>query len=629
MSPEKLSQIRRIYEGAIVKHPSQREAYLDLECHGDEEIRAEIERLLVAHEHVPDWLDRPLLGDVRPAFERRPVGVPLMAGRRLSGYTLIREIGWGGMGSVYLAERSDGAFQKQVAIKLVQPGRAGAAFIGRFKQERAILASLDHPNIARLMDAGATEEGLPYLVMELVEGQPINQWCDERKLDISERIKLLRTVCAAVRHAHQHLVVHRDLKPGNILVTSDGTVKLLDFGIAKLLEEKPAGELPATQTLDQMMTPDYASPEQVSGGAITTLTDVYSLGVICYELLTGHRPYRLTSAALHEMARVISEVEPARPSAIVDTTESRGGEQGEAKWITPETVSEVREGNPAKLRNRLKGDLDCIVLTALQKEPARRYSSVEALDQDLRRHLEHRPVAAKPDDAWYRANRFIRRHPAALLAEALVLISLVSGMAALLWQARLTLDARQGVAPGSLWFTPFWVMSSGFALAGCCAAAYFFRPSRMQVAGTLVGGAVYGMSFIAQYWIGFSLGWWRSRLPESSDPLRIVSVPVFVLVTIVGTVLMLILLALGRRFGWKGQSVLIILIAFGQPARERIWFTTFLPVMTVDAGIVSFLAAAAIYIAGLSFGLLIAKRIGGGKQDAPTTRQPTAMRNVY
>ena len=336
MTPEKLSHIRKIYEGALSRHYSERGAYLDQECHGDDETRAEVGRLLTAHEHVPDWLGRPLMSQAHPAVETLPMGVPRMQGRRLAGYTLIREIGRGGMGSVYLAERSDGAFKKQVAIKLLQPGRMGPAFAARFQQEREILASLDHPNIARLMDAGTTEEGLPYLVMELVEGQPIQQWCDARKLDISERIALLRTVCAAVRHAHQRLVVHRDLKPSNILVTADGTVKLLDFGIAKLVEDKPAGQEPATQTLAQiMMTPDYASPEQVMGGAITTLTDVYSLGVICYELLTGHRPYRLTSAALHEMARVVSEVEPLRPSAVVDTTESPIDGQSDGALVTP------------------------------------------------------------------------------------------------------------------------------------------------------------------------------------------------------------------------------------------------------------------------------------------------------
>jgi hypothetical protein len=201
------------------------------------------------------------------------------------------------------------------------------------------------------------------------------------------------------------------------------------------------------------------------------------------------------------------------------------------------------------------------------------------------------------------------------MAVALIVISLLSGMAALVWQTRITLDARQGAAPGSLWFTPFWLMSSGFGLAGCCAAVYFLRPSRMRVAGALMGGTLYALCFTGQYRIGFLLGWWHSRLPESPDPLKLLSLPVFMLLAIVGTVLMLILLAVGRRFGWKVQSVLIVLVAFGQPLRERIWFTTILPVMRVDAGIVPYLAAAAAYIAGLSLGLLIAQRIGGSKQD--------------
>ena len=238
MSPETLSQIRRIYESAAAIPLKALDAFLTAECQGDQQLRAEVERLFAARERVPDWLGRPLLGDARPA-----AGLPPMKGHRLGGYTIIREIGSGGMGSVYLAERSDGAFQMQVAIKLVHPGLNGAEILRRFQREREILASLDHPNIARLIDGGATEEGLPYFVMELVEGQPIHVWCDERKLDISQRIELLRSVCAAVRHAHQHLVVHRDLKPGNILVTSGGVVKLLDVGIAKLMD-KPAGDRP-------------------------------------------------------------------------------------------------------------------------------------------------------------------------------------------------------------------------------------------------------------------------------------------------------------------------------------------------------------------------------------------------
>ena len=248
-----------------------------------------------------------------------------MEGRILSGYTLVREIGRGGMGSVYLAERSDETFHRQVAIKLILPPAGSAQVIARFQQEREILASLDHPNIAKLLDAGVTDEGWPYFVMEFVEGRPIHRWCDERRLNISQRIELFRGVIDAVRYAHRHLVVHRDLKPGNIFVTNDGVVKLLDFGIAKVLSSTDAERAPDTVTLAGMMTPEYASPEQVKGAAITTLSDVYSLGVVLYELLTGHRPYLLLSAAVHEMARVIVEVEPARPSDVVTTSTPPSG----------------------------------------------------------------------------------------------------------------------------------------------------------------------------------------------------------------------------------------------------------------------------------------------------------------
>src|SRR5215475_3119290 len=389
MTPDELSRIREIYETALSMSSADRDGFLAQEC-DNVDIREEVERLLRARGNVPAWLDQPVAGVARTFAG---LGFPKMEGRSFGGYTLVREIGRGGMGSVYLAERSDGAFRKQVAIKLVLPSLKTAGVIVRFQQERAILASLDHPNIARLLDGGVTEEGWPYFVMEFVEGQPIDRWCDERRLSIGRRIELFRSVIAAVRYAHQRLVVHRDLKPGNILVTDDGTVKLLDFGIAKVLSTKDTGEAPETVTLARMMTPEYASPEQVNGAAITTLSDVYSLGVVLYELLTGHRPYRLMSAAVHEMVRVISEVEPVRPSEVVTTTEKAPGR--DRGPITPETISEVREGDPNRLRKRLAGDLDAILLTALRKEPERRYVSVESLADDLRRHLEQRPVSAR------------------------------------------------------------------------------------------------------------------------------------------------------------------------------------------------------------------------------------------
>ena len=293
-----------------------------------------------------------MLGAAKPLLS---LDLPKMEGRRLGGYTLIREIGRGGVGVVYLAERSDETFHRQVAIKLVLPPASSAAVIGRFQQEREILASLDHPNIAKLLDAGVTEEGWPFFVMEFVDGQPIHRWCDERKLNVNQRLELFQGVIDAVRFAHQHLVVHRDLKPSNIFVTNDGVVKLLDFGIAKVLSNGKTGEVPATQTLAGMMTPEYASPEQVKGAPITTQSDVYSLGVVLYELLTGHRPHSLLSAAIHEMVRMISEVDPVRPSEVISTS---GQEPGRDRTqITPETVSAVREvvQPPAKASCRRSG----------------------------------------------------------------------------------------------------------------------------------------------------------------------------------------------------------------------------------------------------------------------------------
>jgi serine/threonine protein kinase len=603
MTAERFSRIRRIYETAIEMNAVEREEFINGECAQDVDLREEVERLITVRENLPQWLADPALGPVGPVLEEIAHAARSMEGRDLRGYKVIRQIGAGGMGSVYLAERADGAYVKRVAIKFVSAEKNNSSqILERFRLERQILASLDHPNIARLIDAGNTEEGTPYFVMEFVDGQPIHQWCDERKLSVAQRLELFRTVCSTVQYAHQRLVVHRDLKPGNILVTPEGTVKLLDFGIAKLLDTAQTEESAATLTMQPLMTPEYASPEQAKGEALTTLTDVYSLGVVLYELLTGHRPYKVRSAAAHEVARVISEEEPTLPSEVVATTDSGGGREP----VTPEAVSRVREGDLNKLRKSLRGDLDSIVLTTLRKEPARRYSSVEALEEDLRRHLEHRPVAAKPDDPWYRASRFIRRNAAGSMAVGLVAILFLCGMTAFIWQVYITLDTRQG----ALSFAPVWLLFAGFVLAGLCAAVYFLRPGRMRLAGALAGGVVWAMGYTVNFLLGLKLGWVRSLLPPDPDPLRLVSVPAFIVGTLAGTVVMLIAMALGRRFGRRGTLIFVVLVAFLQPGRDRVWFGRILPLMAVSWETVPFLSAVAIYLAALSIGLLIAQRIG-------------------
>jgi eukaryotic-like serine/threonine-protein kinase len=370
----------------------------------------------------------------------------LEAGRevRIGPYRLIREIGRGGMGTVYLAVRADAAFEKHVAIKVLRRGMDSDAIEARFRTERQILASLEHPNIAGLFDGGATADGLPYFAMEYVEGRPIVEDAEARGLDTTARLDLFRQVCAAVQYAHQNLVIHRDIKPANVLVTPDGAPKLLDFGIAKLLTTDGDGHTIApTFGGLQLMTPEYASPEQVRGEAVTTATDVYSLGVLLYELLTGRRPYRITSRAPQEVARVICESAPLKPSTVV-THESGPDIQAEALTGTEEAglppaarpSSQPRTVDVDRLRKRLAGDLDTIVLKALSKEPSRRYASVDQLSEDIRRHLAGLPVTARPDTFTYRASKFVRRHRGAVTATALLFIALVAGVVGTAWQAR-------------------------------------------------------------------------------------------------------------------------------------------------------------------------------------------------
>ena len=325
------------------------------------------------------------------------------------------------------------SFTRRSHSRCSAPGLAAPKSIRRFRQEREILASLDHPNIARLVDGGSTPEGAPYFVMEYVPGQPIDRYCDERKLNITQRLDLFQSVCSAVQYAHQKLVVHRDLKPTNILVTSEGEVKLLDFGIAKLLRQPgqtdpdQATTMYTTREGIHLMTPEYASPEQVKGEPITTASDTYSLGVILYELVTGHRPYRMKSRLIHEMARVICEEDPTRPSAVVTQSEEIAGEGSKSTTLTAEQISQVREGKPARLKRRLAGDLDHILLQALRKEPERRYSWVDRFREDLRRHVEGLPVAAQKNTLWYRANKLVRRHAVVVAAGLMVAVSLLAG----------------------------------------------------------------------------------------------------------------------------------------------------------------------------------------------------------
>lgn len=591
MTPEKLSRIREIYEQALSISGPVRDEYLSAECHDDEETRQEVERLLQARPKIPAWLDQPVAGPARPFVAPE---FPKMEGRRLSGYTLTRELGRGGMGSVYLAERSDGAFRKQAAIKLVFPSGNTARVVSRFLQEREILASLDHPNIAKLLDGGVTEEGWPYFVMEFVDGQPIHRWCDQHKLNISQRIELFQGVIAAVRYAHQRLVVHRDLKPGNILVTNDGTVKLLDFGIAKVLSEKETGDAPETLTLARMMTPEYASPEQANGAPITTLSDVYSLGVILYELSTGHRPYRLLSAAMHEMARVIAEVEPARPSDVVTTKESA-----------------VREGDPNRLRKRLAGDLDSILLMALQKEPERRYGSVDSIADDLQRHLEHRPIKAREATPWYRAKRFVRRNPGGVLAGMLALTSLFGGGMAVVWQARRDIEAAAQIPSHHILLAPVWLFFYTFTLVGLVAVAYFSRPSRAKLLGAAVGGSFWAAGMVGKWWVETALGWWRSRVADTADPLMLFVPYTWLVFQVAAMTLLLLLSIIGRRFGWKGQASLLVVLGFHQATRERVWFANIIPALTYEPGLIPILVGAVIIIASGVMGLLVMRMIAG------------------
>jgi eukaryotic-like serine/threonine-protein kinase len=418
----KWQRVREVFEQVADLHPAEWERAVAEHAGADVALGAEVLELLRSLEEAGDRFELPAPADLLGLQEPADI-----TGALLGPYRLLREVGSGGMGTVYEARRADDQFEQRVAVKLLRRCVGDDALVRRFGRERRILAALDHPGICRLLDAGVTTDGRPYLVMEYIEGLPITTYCDDHELDTRQRLDLFRAVCAAVSHAHRHLVVHRDLKPGNILVTSDGMVKLLDFGIARLLPDHTSGgaALDATATAVRSFTPAYASPEQLRGDPVSTATDVYSLGVVLYELLTGLHPYSVESRDPLELVR-LHDTEPVRPSYAV--TERAG--------------PAAADGRSLRLRRMLAGELDNIVLMAMRREPARRYASVEQLSEDLFRYAAGRPVLAQRDTVGYRVRKFVWRNRVGVAAAALVFLTLIGGMTATASQARRANEER-------------------------------------------------------------------------------------------------------------------------------------------------------------------------------------------
>jgi serine/threonine-protein kinase len=409
--PERWQRIEEILDQLLDLPADRRAARLAELAAGDPALAGEVRALLDEGARPGGVLDGSLDTLMEGVLGGEAAEAPV-EGRVIGPYRVLRRLGRGGMGEVLLAERADGAFEHRVALKIVRGGPGREEIAERFRHERQILARLRHPNIASLYDGGATEDGAPYFAMEYVEGERITDHADRLRLGVDDRLRLFEAVCAAVTHAHRNLVIHRDLKPGNVMVTADGAVKLLDFGIAKLLDPE-AGDAGATTHL--YLTPAYASPEHVRGLPTSTATDVYSLGVVLYELLSGRHPHGDT-ARTPEVVRAILEEEPKDPSAVV-THDTRGA--------TASQIAERRSTAPAELRRRLRGDLDNIVARALRKNPEERYGSVEDLRADLERYRRSLPVEARPATAGYRLRKFARRNRAAVLAGGVLLVALV------------------------------------------------------------------------------------------------------------------------------------------------------------------------------------------------------------
>src|SRR5262245_10983449 len=452
MDADRWRRLEELFDKVLDCPLNDRTAFIDRACADDPTLKTEVTRLLALHEEAPEsFLNIPALQMAGGITAKDAGAIPLESNERnpdrepkwlIGSYELIREIGRGGMGAVYLARRADDQYQKQVAIKVLRAGLENDDIIRRFRNERQILAGLDHPNIAHFLEGGATADGKPYYVMENIAGRPIDDYCDDRRLPVVERLKLFLDVCAAVQYAHQRLIIHRDIKPSNILVTDDGVVKLLDFGIAKLLDPELMDQTVETRTHERLLTPEYASPEQIRGQQVTTATDVYSLGVVLYQLLCGRRPYRFERRSWEEIEHIVCRQEPVRPSeALAEFVTAKYA--GENTQTIASRTSGHSHGEPIEsLRDRLANDLDNIVMMALRKEPERRYGSVEQLSEDIRRYLEGRPIIARPNTIGYRAGKFIRRNKAAVAATALVIATLIGAAVVTAVQAQIARRER-------------------------------------------------------------------------------------------------------------------------------------------------------------------------------------------
>ena len=456
------ARVEAIFFEVAAHSPRDRDDAIRRLCAGDLGLEREVRTLVDAAGDIGAFLEQPALGkDFDLAKESQKAAAPdEMIGAEVGSFKILRRIASGGMGTVYEAVRADGQFDQKVAVKIVKRGMDSEEIVRRFWAERQTLASLDHPNIARLIDGGMTGDGRPFLVMEYVDGLPIDEYCDTQRLSVRDRLKLLQAVCAAVHHAHQNLVIHRDLKPSNILVTPAGVPKLLDFGIARLLVGGTDAKV--TSDTERRLTPEYASPEQVEGTSLTTASDVYSLGVVLYELLTGTRPYQFTAKTTDEVRRVVLSAAPVAPSEAITVKPKRVGLTGAGSaddsdlrdrystgTAAPDlsvNIPKTRGVTSTRLRGQLRGDLDNIVLMALRKEPQRRYVSVEQFSADLGRFLAGMPVQAQRDTVWYRASKFVRRHAVGVAASAAAVVLLSTSSVVLYGQSRELEQQRNEIA---------------------------------------------------------------------------------------------------------------------------------------------------------------------------------------